>query len=150
MRCVPLHVATLCEMCPTSCGHTSMICEMCPTSCGHTSMRCEMCPTSCGHTSGRCEMCPTSRGHTSGRCIWPHNGNNMRGFFQALYSISPPPSLPPFQAQLTQNTPQAVHQQYEEMLRGVREKSTFASQQLLAASEMADKNIKYVRISISV
>lgn len=47
-----------------------------------------------------------------------------------------------FQAQLAKSTPQAVHQHYEEILRGVREKSTYASQQLAAASVMADKNIR--------
>ncbi len=46
------------------------------------------------------------------------------------------------QTQLTQASPQSVHQHYEEILRGVREKATFASQNLSAAAAKADHSIR--------
>lgn len=58
--------------------------------------------------------------------------------------------FPCAQVQLAQSSPQAVHQHYEDLLRGVREKSCFASQQLLTASQMADRNIRYSYVCVCV
>lgn len=49
-----------------------------------------------------------------------------------------------FQVKLKQSNLQSVHQQYEEILRGVREKANYASQQLVSASHKADQSIKWV------
>ncbi|XP_064398533.1 endosome-associated-trafficking regulator 1-like isoform X2 [Halichondria panicea] len=46
------------------------------------------------------------------------------------------------QVQLAQASPQSVHQKYEEMLRGVREKANFASLQLVTASHKAEQSIR--------
>ena len=47
-----------------------------------------------------------------------------------------------FQSRLAQSTPESVHQHYEEMLSGVREKANYSSQQLVLAAQMADQSIR--------
>lgn len=47
-----------------------------------------------------------------------------------------------FQTRLAQSTPESVHQYYEEMLMGVREKANYSSQQLVLAAQMADQSIR--------
>lgn len=69
-----------------------------------------------------------------------------------LYLTYPLPTLPPqpplptrltLKAQLAKSNPQSVHQHYEETLQGVREKTGFASQQLMATAQKADQSIRY-------
>ena len=47
-----------------------------------------------------------------------------------------------FQTRLAQSTPESVHQYYEEMLMGVREKANYSSQQLVLAAQVADQSIR--------
>ena len=56
--------------------------------------------------------------------------------------IPSPTHIPHAQVQLAQASPQSVHQKYEEMLRGVREKANFASLQLVTASHKAEQSIR--------
>ena len=61
-----------------------------------------------------------------------------------LILLYPSPSLLLIlKAQLTKSNPQSVHQHYEEILQGVREKTGFASQQLMATAQKADQSIRY-------
>ena len=61
-----------------------------------------------------------------------------------LILLYPSPSLPLIlKAQLAKSNPQSVHQHYKEILQGVREKTGFASQQLMATAQKADQSIRY-------
>ncbi len=69
-------------------------------------------------------------------------GELDNSFLLENIEIPSPTHIPQSQVQLAQASPQSVHQKYEEMLRGVREKANFASLQLVTASHKAEQSIR--------